>query len=431
MASEFYSTNNPDLVVPLSEAVLRPLPADNGLYMPVDLAPLPDSFWASWRAMDFQTMAAEVVAHFLDGALPKDVCESIVRDAINFPAPIVELEAGLGVLELFHGPTLAFKDFGARFMARTMAHLTRDDAQPLTILVATSGDTGGAVASAFHNVPGTRVIILYPEGKVSGFQEKQLTTLGGNITALEVDGTFDDCQRLVKSAFLNGELRGKLTSANSINISRLIPQMLYYFETIRTQGDGVVFSIPSGNFGNLTACLLASQLGLEIGTIIAATNANDVVPSYLESGSYQPRPSTATISNAMDVGAPSNFARMQDIFAESHAEMVDKITGMSFSDEETRAAVREVERKFGYQIDPHGAVAYLAAQAWRDTHKDDDVVLLETAHPSKFIDVMDEELGAGKVTIPADHQAIMTMEKISTRISADEESFLTWLKESV
>ncbi|MGB0775344.1 MAG: pyridoxal-phosphate dependent enzyme, partial [Akkermansiaceae bacterium] len=224
---------------------------------------------------------------------------------------------------------------------------------------------------------------------------------------------------------------GKLTSANSINISRLIPQMLYYFETIRTQGDGVVFSIPSGNFGNLTACLLASQLGLEIGTIIAATNANDVVPSYLESGSYQPRPSTATISNAMDVGAPSNFARMQDIFAESHAEMVDKITGMSFSDEETRAAVREVERKFGYQIDPHGAVAYLAAQAWRDTHKDDDVVLLETAHPSKFIDVMDEELGAGKVTIPADHQAIMTMEKISTRISADEESFLTWLKESV
>ncbi|MGB0776015.1 MAG: pyridoxal-phosphate dependent enzyme, partial [Akkermansiaceae bacterium] len=208
MASEFYSTNNPDLVVPLSEAVLRPLPADNGLYMPVDLAPLPDSFWASWRAMDFQTMAAEVVAHFLDGALPKDVCESIVRDAINFPAPIVELEAGLGVLELFHGPTLAFKDFGARFMARTMAHLTRDDAQPLTILVATSGDTGGAVASAFHNVPGTRVIILYPEGKVSGFQEKQLTTLGGNITALEVDGTFDDCQRLVKSAFLNGELRG-------------------------------------------------------------------------------------------------------------------------------------------------------------------------------------------------------------------------------
>lgn len=314
-----YSTNSPDHLVDFGEAVLRSLPADNGLYMPEHIPLLDEDFWQTWQSMDFQDMAYAVVSKILQGAVPEEELSKIVSEALNFPAPLTSLDEHQSILELFHGPTLAFKDFGARFMARVMAWLTRDDEKTLTVLVATSGDTGGAVASAFHHVEGTRVIILYPSGKVSGLQEKQLTALGGNITALEIDGSFDDCQHMVKAAFLNEEISKEcnLTSANSINISRLIPQMLYYFEAARQfaiEGKKPpVFVIPSGNFGNLTALLFAIRMGLPVGHVVAATNINDVVPEYLHSSEYKPRPSAATISNAMDVGAPSNFARMLEI----------------------------------------------------------------------------------------------------------------------
>ncbi|MGE9267538.1 MAG: threonine synthase, partial [Verrucomicrobiales bacterium] len=386
MAQTFFSTKNPGTFVDLKEAVIRSLPADNGLYMPKELPPLPDSFWDQWRDWSFAELGYQIVSHFLQGAVPEDELRSMVHDAIDFPAPLVtppKQEQDIHVLELFHGPTLAFKDFGARFMARLMAWLTRDDAGELTVLVATSGDTGGAVASAFHQVPGTRVIILYPKGKVSGLQEKQLTTLGHNISALEIDGTFDDCQALVKAAFLDRELsqRLNLTSANSINIARLIPQSFYYFEAARQLSAGTepTFVVPSGNFGNLTAGLLASRMGLPVRHFVAATNINDVVPKYLETGHYQPRPSQATISNAMDVGAPSNFARMENLYGSEWAAMSRQIAGYSFTDEQTRETIRRIRAATGYILEPHGAVAWLAAEARLATHPGEAPVILETA----------------------------------------------------
>lgn len=431
---KFYSTNNPDLRVDLKEAVIRSLPADNGLYMPETLTPLPESFWATWHDLSFAELGFEVANHFFQGAVPADDLKEIVEDAINFDAPIVKVTDSTHILELFHGPTLAFKDFGARFMARLMAYLTKDDEQDLTILVATSGDTGGAVASAFHNVPGTRVIILYPKGGVSGLQEKQLTTLGGNISALEVEGTFDDCQRMVKSCFLDTELAKKhnLTSANSINISRLIPQSFYYFHAARQLLDAGIeteptFVIPSGNFGNLTAGLIAQQMGLPIHHFVAATNLNDVVPRYLNDGNYEPKPSVATISNAMDVGAPSNFARMQDIFGKSWDAMRENISGLAFDDEETRTAIKLVKEHTEYTIDPHGAVGWLASSIWLEAVPEAQTIILETAHPSKFIDVMDEELGAGTTDIPERLACLADEEKVSKVVSADSQEVIDYL----
>jgi threonine synthase len=320
-------------------------------------------------------------------------------------------------------------------MARLMAHLTNNDNRMLTVLVATSGDTGGAVASAFHNVPGTRVVILYPKGKVSGLQEKQLTALGGNITALEIEGSFDDCQALVKQAFLDRELseRMNLTSANSINLSRLVPQSFYYIHSARQLPEGVkpVFVIPSGNFGNLTAGLLARQLGLPVAHFLAATNRNDVVPEYLEKGEYHPRPSVATISNAMDVGAPSNFVRMQALFGNSWENMRQHISGMSFSDDETRIAIREVKSQFGYQIDPHGAVGWLAARAYRANHPGAMTITLETAHPAKFPDVMDAELGKSSVAIPARLAILADQPKVATALTKDWQTFRAWLTANI
>ena len=320
-------------------------------------------------------------------------------------------------------------------MARLMAHLTRGDDRELTVLVATSGDTGGAVASAFHNVPGTRVIILYPKGKVSGLQEKQLTALGGNITALEIDGTFDDCQALVKKAFLDRELseRMNLTSANSINLSRLVPQSFYYIHSARQLESGTepVFVVPSGNFGNLTAGLLAKQLGLPIRHFIAATNRNDVVPAYLETGTYTPRPSVATISNAMDVGAPSNFVRMSALFGNSWEKFRGCVSGMSFSDEETRAAIREVKSLYGYEVCPHTAVGWLAAKRWHATHSGSATITLATAHPAKFPDVMDAELGAGTVQIPERLAILADKEKVATALPKDWEMFRDWLAANI
>lgn len=428
-----YSTNSPDRLVDFGEAVLRSLPADNGLYMPEHIPAMEESFWHSWQEMDFQDMAYQVISTMLQGAIPEDELRHIVSEAFNFPAPVVALDEHRHVLELFHGPTLAFKDFGARFMARGMAWLTRDDEKTLTVLVATSGDTGGAVASAFHHVEGTRVIILYPSGKVSGLQEKQLTALGGNITALEVDGSFDDCQRMVKAAFLDPEISRvcNLTSANSINISRLIPQMLYYFEAarqlaIKGKADPV-FVIPSGNFGNLTALLLAMRMGLRVGHVVAATNMNDVVPEYLRTSQYNPRPSLATLSNAMDVGAPSNFVRMLELFGSDWKEMSTDISGYAYDDDLTRKAIREVHEKFGYVIDPHGAVGYLASEAWLDEHPNDTVVILETAHPAKFPETISEELGSEVLEIPQRLACLADEPKVSIPMAASPEALIAWL----
>jgi len=423
----FYSTNSPETYVEFGEAVLRSLPSDNGLYMPERITALDESFWNDWKSMTFQDMAFRVIATYLQGSIPDEDLREIVDDAFNFAAPTVKLDDTHHVLELFHGPTLAFKDFGARFMARVMAWLTRNSDEPLTVLVATSGDTGGAVASAFHNV---RVVILYPSGKVSGLQEKQLTALGGNITALEVDGSFDDCQHMVKSAFLDAETASAchLTSANSINITRLIPQMLYYFEAARQLETEPVFVIPSGNFGNLTACLMAMKMGLPVKHLVAATNVNDVVPQYLATSNYEPRPSVSTLSNAMDVGAPSNFARMLELFENNWEKMTQTIAGYAYDDTQTRQAMREVYEKFNYVIDPHGAVGYLASEAWLADHAGDTTVILETAHPAKFPETVAEELGEDAVSIPERLACLKNKEKVSIPMPSDPQALMEWLK---
>ncbi len=428
----YHSTTTPSHEVDLKQAILRSLPPDNGLYMPNALPVLDAAFWKSWRELTFPEIGIAVADAFFGEDVPPQALVDIVEGTVTFDAPLVMLAPGDHILELFHGPTLAFKDFGARFMARLMAWLTRGEDRELTVLVATSGDTGGAVASAFHNVPGTRVIILYPQGKVSGLQEKQLTALGGNITALEIDGSFDDCQALVKSAFLDRELseRLNLTSANSINLARLVPQSFYYIHAARQLADGIkpTFVIPSGNFGNLTAGLLAMQLGLPVDHFVAATNRNDVVPEYLRSGEYKPRPSEATISNAMDVGAPSNFVRMQALFGGSWDSMKSRVSGMAFSDAQTRAAIRTVKALHDYDLDPHGAVGWLAAQKWRSTHPVCATVTLETAHPAKFLDIMDAELGAGTIEVPERLAILAQREKVATRLPADQAVFRDWLQ---
>ena len=432
MARQFYSTRSPEKRVDLKEAVLRSLPPDNGLYMPCELGRLGGDFWKRWREMSLPEMGFEISRLVFGGSVPDDELEVMVHEAANFPAPLVEVAPGFRVLELFHGPTLAFKDFGARFMARLMGWLTKEDKGILTVLVATSGDTGGAVASAFHGVEGTRVIILYPKGKVSGLQEKQLTTLGGNITALEVEGTFDDCQRLVKSAFLDRDLseRFNLTSANSINISRLVPQSFYYFEAAKAlEGDkGPVFVVPSGNFGNLTAGILAERMGLEVEHFVAATNRNDVVPEYLREGEYRPRASVATISNAMDVGAPSNFERLENLFGAEWEAMKRRVAGFAFGDEETRAVIERVKKETGYLLEPHGAVGWLAAEAWRRDHREDETVILETAHPAKFLDVMEEELGSGVIVIPERLACLEKRGKKAVAMGVGEGEFRDWLE---
>ncbi len=432
MPQKFYSTKSPGQFVGLKEAVLRSLPADNGLYMPEYIEPLSADFWGNWRELSLPEIGFEVSKVIFRDSVPEEELEKIVHQSANFPAPLVTLKKQEHVLELFHGPTLAFKDFGARFMARLMGWLTREDEGLLTVLVATSGDTGGAVASAFHNVPGTRVIILYPKGKVSELQEKQLTTLGGNITSLEIDGTFDDCQRLVKSTFLQREMAEdlNLTSANSINISRLVPQSFYYFEAAKPLPVSVkpTFVIPSGNFGNLTAGLLAEKLGLEVERFVAATNRNDVVPAYLREGEYRPRSSVATISNAMDVGAPSNFARMENIFGNEWESMKARVAGFSYDDQATREAIRRIKAETGYTLEPHGAIGWLAAEEWRKLKPEAQTVVLETAHPAKFLDVMEEELGKGAVAIPERLGCLADLEKVAIPMVPDVEVFAEWLR---
>jgi len=429
----FVSTNDPTHRVALKQAVLASLPPDNGLYLPERLPVLDGGFWAEWRDLTFQEIGNRVAQAFFGDDMPADALRGIVNDSLTFDAPLVEVAQRQYVLELFHGPTLAFKDFGARFMARLMGWLARDDASLLTVLVATSGDTGGAVAHAFHNVAGIRVVILYPRGKVSGLQEKQLTTLGGNITALEVDGSFDDCQRLVKAALLDPGLSDhlRLTSANSINISRLVPQSFYYIHSARFLPVGVapVFVVPSGNLGNLTAGLLAERLGLKVDHFVAANNRNDVLSAYLAGQPYAPRPSHPTLSNAMDVGAPSNFARLLALFGHDRAAMCRRVSGCSVSDEQTLAAMREVAAEHHYQLDPHGAVGWCAARQWQRSHPQASTVVLETAHPAKFPEVLASVVGQGQVEIPARLACLAALEKRAIPMSADEPAFFAWLRQ--
>ncbi len=432
---QFYSTNNPDLRADLQEVIFKGLPDDNGLFMPLHIPQLAEDFIRNLSNFSFPEIAFQVAQTFLQGAVPDEALRSIIDRAINFPAPLISLDKQTYVLELTHGPSLAFKDFGARFMAEMMSYLNRDKQREIVILVATSGDTGGAVAAGFYQTPGIRVVILYPSGKVSPLQEKQLTTLGHNIIALEVNGTFDDCQALVKQAFLDRELtqRINLSSANSINMARLIPQSFYYFEAYKQLNDKVkqpiVFSIPSGNFGNLTAGLLAKKMGLPVHQFLAATNLNDVVPEYLTTGLYTPRISVRTLSNAMDVGSPSNFARMLNLYGSTWNNLKNDISGFAFDDQETEQAMREVEQKFDYTIDPHGAVGYLAWKEYQKSEPEAVGVILETAHPAKFLEDV-ERILKKPIEVPVRLKELENREKVATSMEPDFGEFKGWLMEN-
>ena len=426
-----YSTKNKSKFVDLKTAVFKGLPEDNGLYMPEHIPTLPQAFIKELKDFSFKEIALNVTSNLFGKAIPKDDLAGLIVKAINFPAPVVTLDEQYHILELFHGPSLAFKDFGARFMAQLMSYFNQGENKELTILVATSGDTGGAVAAGFYKTPGIKVVILYPSGKVSNLQEKQLTTLGHNIQALEIDGTFDDCQALVKQAFLNKELQSKLrlSSANSINIARLVPQSFYYFEAYKQLPESdkpTVFCVPSGNFGNLTAGIMAKKMGLPVDHFIAATNDNDVVPEYLSSGTYTPRPSVPTISNAMDVGSPSNFARMLDFYSSDWDVMKGDISGYAYNDAQTRVGVKELYDKYNYVIDTHGAVGYLALKEYLAVHPNKRGIVLETAHPSKFIDEVEKVLEQ-KIEIPERLAVLANEEKVATFLQPDFEQFKSWL----
>lgn len=426
----YYSTNNRNIKVSLREAVVQGLAPDNGLYMPEHIPALPHSFFDSLDTMSFQDIALQVAENLIQEDIPKADLKRIIEHTIQFDAPLVQLSERIFSQELFHGPTLAFKDFGARFLSGLLGYFANQQDKEITILVATSGDTGSAVANGFLNVPGTKVIVLFPSGKVSEIQERQFTTLGGNITSLAVDGTFDDCQRLVKQAFLDVELKQNLflTSANSINIARLIPQSFYYFYGYAQlkNKDHVVFSVPSGNFGNLTAGLLAKRTGLSIHKFIASTNSNDIVPAYLSTGLFSPRPSHQTISNAMDVGNPSNFSRMVDLFDGSHQNLSSEIIGYHFSDDDTKNAIMEVHQSTQYTLDPHGAVGYLGLKEYLKTDKRATGIFLETAHPIKFRDIV-EEVIEQKVEIPERLLKFLSDERNSIKISQSFNEFKDYL----
>lgn len=430
---KYYSTNNKSKFFSFEEAVMKGLAEDGGLFMPESIPYFGKDFFDNLENKSFAEIAFEVSKHFIENEIPQSKLEEIVSEAINFPAPIVEIDKNLFVLELFHGPTLAFKDFGARFMAKTMGYFAQKENSHLNILVATSGDTGSAVANGFYNTPGISVCILYPKGKVSKIQEQQLTTLDKNITALEIDGTFDDCQRLVKSAFVDSELTGKLnlSSANSINIARLLPQSFYYIEAYKQIPDKslpVVFSVPSGNLGNITAGLFAKKMGLPNSKFIGATNKNDVFTEYIRSGKFNARASVQTLSNAMDVGNPSNLARIIDLYSNSIDEIRSDIFSATFNDDHTREVIKNVYRDFNYVIDPHGAVGYLALQEFLKENSSQKLtsIVLETAHPAKFKDVVEEELSV-EIRIPERLAVCLTKAKKSIELSSDYKSLKDYL----
>jgi len=430
---KLYSTNKQVAEVNLEEAVFKGLPDDNGLYMPISIPTLPASFFDNIDKLSFQEIALEVCKTLIGEDVEEQALEKIVHDVLSFDAPVIEVESQISVLELFHGPSFAFKDFGARFMARLMAYFLEKEQKEINILVATSGDTGSAVAQGFFGMPGIKVTILYPSGKVSDIQEKQLTTLGNNITALEVNGTFDDCQRLVKEAFLDTDLRSKmnLSSANSINISRLIPQSFYYFYAyaqLKKQGKlPVIFATPSGNFGNLCGGLIAKRMGLPIEKFVAATNANDIVPAYLASGIFTPKPSVQTISNAMDVGNPSNFARLMALYNNDLSSIQTEISGKKYTDQETAKAIESVYKNTGYILDPHGAVAYLGLKDYlSESGSKAHGVFLATAHPAKFIEVVEDVIKT-KVELPKALQDAVNREKKSIPLDPKLENLKAFL----
>lgn len=425
---KLYSTNGVSPSVGFEEAIFRGLPPDNGLYMPTELPVLPQAFWDNVQNLSFNEIAFEVANAFLKDEIPAEDLREIISQAFDFDAPLVKLSDNLYCLELFHGPSMAFKDFGARFMAATMSYFLKKTEQKINILVATSGDTGGAVALGFHKVPNISVTILYPKGKVSDIQEKQLTTLGENIKALEVAGTFDDCQALVKQAFLDEDLRSKFTlaSANSINIARLIPQAFYYVYAYAQIRKTTVYSVPSGNFGNLTAGLFARSLGMPVQQFIAATNVNNVVPTYLESGFFEPiSPSKTTISNAMDVGNPSNFPRLKAVFGGDITAIRASLKGYYFTDAQTRDAVKELYEKYGYLACPHTAVAYLGLK-----QAGYEGIFLSTAHYGKFLPEMESILGFTP-EVPERLLALLANEKISTEISTEYTNFKSFLLDNL
>ncbi len=393
------STRHQSPPVSFRDALLRGLAPDGGLYLPTAWPAVTPDDLRAWRRLGFADLASRLARRLLAGEFPDEVIDRLVRDALTFPVPAIEVEPGRFVLELFHGPTLAFKDFGARFLARFFSYLLADRDDHATILVATSGDTGSAVAQGFFGVPRVRVVVLYPAGKVSPVQEAQMATLGDNVTAVRVPGTFDDCQRLVKQAFLDAELASlHLSSANSINIGRLLPQSFYYvagyLAVARTDGEPIVFSVPTGNVGNLTAGVIARRIGLPVSRFVAGTNCNRVLPDYLDEGVYRPRPSIATLSNAMDVGDPSNFARLLELHGGSIAEMRERLYATSISEEETRATIRAVYARAHYVLDPHSAVGWAAADRFIEERSDKrPIVTLATAHPAKFDAAIRQALG--------------------------------------
>ncbi|HLL96827.1 MAG TPA: threonine synthase [Spirosoma sp.] len=425
----FYSTNNLHTTVSTQDALFHSLPADRGLYMPTPLPNLGASFFENIAGQSLADIGFFISKALFGDEISTAELEELTHHAFPFETPVVELERGkTNVLELFHGPSLAFKDVGARYMAALMSHYSRRSDKEVNILVATSGDTGGAVAMGFHQVPGVRVSILYPSGRVSDLQEKQLTTLGGNIQAFEVDGTFDDCQAMVKQAFVDEELNNNLSlsSANSINIFRLIPQGFYYvsaYGQVRQRGKPVVFSTPSGNFGNLSAGAMVQQMGLPVSHFVAATNLNRVVPAYIQSGTYMPVPSVATISNAMDVGSPSNFARLAHLYGDDYNRFKENVSGYFYNDEETRAGMKKIFDHYGYVTCPHTAIGIMGLQAYMDDNKDDMVgIALATAHPSKFKPLVEEVLGTS-VEVPERLAILADRTKQSIRIPANYEAF--------
>lgn len=429
---KYYSTNQQERNVSLEEAVVKGLATDKGLYMPDVIKSLPASFYDHIEDLSFQEIACRVADAFFGGDVPADTLKQIVCDTLSFDAPLVPVSDNIYSLELFHGPTLAFKDVGGRFMARLLGHFIRKKGkQQVNVLVATSGDTGSAVANGFLGVEGIHVYVLYPKGKVSEIQEKQFTTLGQNITALEVDGTFDDCQALVKAAFMDKELNAhmQLTSANSINVARFLPQAFYYFYAyaqLKKAGkvDNVVVCVPSGNFGNITAGLFGKRMGLPVKRFIAANNRNDIFYQYLQTGVYSPRPSVATIANAMDVGAPSNFARVLDLYGNSHAAICADISGATYTDEQIAETVKNVWQAHHYLLDPHGACGYRALS--EGLKPGETGVFLETAHPAKFKDTVEKIIGE-EVDIPAKLQAFMRGEKKSVAMSKEFAAFKNYL----
>ena len=426
----YFSLNNNAPIATFETAVRKGLAPDKGLYFPEHIEPLEASFLDSIENYSDAEIAFQSIKQFICPEIPEYDLKQIISETLSFDFPVVEIEEGISTLELFHGPTMAFKDVGARFMARCLGYFNKDNNEEVTVLVATSGDTGGAVASGFLGVKGVRVVILYPSGKVSHVQEKQLTTLGQNITALEVDGTFDDCQDIVKRAFLDDDLTEKmaLTSANSINIARWMPQMFYFlfaYKQLKSKNKPIVFSVPSGNFGNICAGMLAQKLGFPFAHFIASNNANNVVERYFKTNTYSPLPSIQTISNAMDVGNPSNFVRIQKLHDNNFEALKNNLTAYSFSDEQTKEALSAIYKGSGYIADPHGAVGYLGCKSYREKNPAAQTIFLETAHPTKFLDVV-EAVIPEKIALPPQIQAVIEKEK-SALFVEDYSQFKTFL----